>query len=284
MPISAAASPRHPFPPDSKTSSTSTNMLKNAIRSVVRRLGYRITTIETPKKTVHSKELEFYKTLTGSYYLPKHAHGDLIAQAIIGDRIFEEEIVNIGRTFIKEGTTVLDVGSNYGQMAIQFSKMVGENGRVHAFEADDFIFSLLDKNVAANRCGNIETHFGAVHNTAGGVLHFPVQDFERFGSYGSYGVDYKNGRGRAVKTLTIDSLNIEDPISFMKIDVQGGDLFVLEGARKTILRHKMPILFEYEYVFEEELGFNFQQYVDLVAEIGYKFAKVVNQNYLILPK
>jgi len=47
----------------------------------------------------------------------------------------------------------------------------------------------------------------------------------------------------------------------------------------------MPIIFEYEYLFEEELNLNFQEYVDFVNEINYKFERVINgQNYLILPK
>jgi len=88
-----------------------------------------------------------------------------------------------------------------------------------------------------------------------------------------------------VKSLTIDSLNIERPISFMKIDIQGGDLQAMKGAVNTIKRHKMPILFEYEFHFEDELQLCFQDYVDFVHDIGYRFTKVVNgHNYLICPK
>ena len=44
-------------------------------------------------------------------------------------------------------------------------------------------------------------------------------------------------------------------ISFFKIDVQGYDLNVLKGAKNTILKHKMPIMFEYEKDFENEFDF-----------------------------
>ena len=47
----------------------------------------------------------------------------------------------------------------------------------------------------------------------------------------------------------------------------------------------MPIIFEYEWVFEQELNLCFQDYVDFVSSINYKFDRVINgQNYLILPK
>jgi hypothetical protein len=85
--------------------------------------------------------------------------------------------------------------------------------------------------------------------------------------------------------LKIDDIEFDKPISFIKIDIQGGDLFALKGAKETIKKYKMPIIFEYEYAFEEELGLNFQEYVDFVDEIDYKFVNVImGQNYLIMPK
>ena len=94
-----------------------------------------------------------------------------------------------------------------------------------------------------------------------------------------------NGKGRPVQTITIDEIGYKQEISFVKIDIQGGDLFAMQGAVKTIEEYRMPILFEYEYLFEDELNLSFQEYVDFVAGIGYRFAKVINgNNYLILPK
>lgn len=259
-------------------------MIKKTILYFLHKLGYDLVKLNA-KKTIYSKELSFYNTTTGKYYLPKHAHSDAVVQSIIANQVFDEPIVKLASRYIKKGSTVLDVGSNFGQMAIIFSDKVGENGKVYAFDADDFVFSVLQKNIEANSKKNVIANFGAVHNLDNETLYFPIQDFERFSAFGSYGIDYKTNKGRAVKTLTIDSLEIDTPISFMKIDVQGGDLFALKGAKKTIMKHKMPIVFEYEYLFEDELGFNFQQYVDFVNEINYKFEKVINgHNFLIIPK
>lgn len=261
-------------------------MIKKLLLKIIKRFGYTIVKNLPAKKTVFSKELSYYTTKTGNYYLPKHAYNDVIKKAIVNNEIFDKPIVELVSKYIKKGSTVLDVGSNFGQMAILFSDITGEQGIVHAFDADDFVFSVLEKNVKANNKANIITHFGAVHDKLNQTLYFPVQDFERFDTYGSYGIDYSNNKnGRPVNTLTIDSLNIEGDISVMKIDVQGGDLFALRGAIETIKKHQMPIIFEYEYLFEEELNLNFQEYVDFVNEINYKFERVINgQNYLILPK
>lgn len=261
----------------------------NLLRKAINSLGIDVVRFrrkDITKKSKRSGVLSFHRTATGNYYLPADAHLDVIANTIKAGGIFENEVVTLASKYIKHGTAVLDVGSNFGQMAILFSKMVGKKGRVYAFDADDFVFSILKKNIKANKLeGHVTATYGAVHNIPGETLFFPVQDFERFSSYGSYGIDYKGRKGREVPTVTIDSLNIAHPVSFMKVDVQGGDLYAMQGAVRTIQRNQMPILFEYEYHFEDELGMNFQDYVDFVSSIGYKFEKVMNgHNYLIIPK
>ena len=136
-----------------------------------------------------------------------------------------------------------------------------------------------------NNCKNVQIIFGAVYDKDGNIMLYPVQDFTRFGSYGSYGLDPNAKQGRKVQTLTIDSLNIETPISFMKVDVQGSDLFVLKGAIETIKKHQMPIIFEYEEQFQEEFNTCWQDYLNFIELIDYKIEQVVyGINYLITPK
>ena len=257
--------------------------MKRIVNRIANAMGFGITRVVKDKRTIRSNALSYHKTVTGNYYLPADANQDQIATAIRNNKIFDIEVYEIAKEFIKPGTTALDVGSNFGQMAVLMSKLVGENGTVHAFDADDFVFDVLQKNINENAT-NIKAHFGAVHDISNETLYFPVQDFERFSTYGSYGIDYVSGKGRPVKTITIDEIAFEHPVSFMKVDVQGGDLMAMKGAVKTIEKYRMPILFEYEYLFEKELNLNFQDYVDFVRSINYKFARVINgQNYLIVP-
>ncbi|HTB51219.1 MAG TPA: FkbM family methyltransferase [Ferruginibacter sp.] len=260
--------------------------MKKLIKGLFHIFGFEISKYIPYKKTKKTKSLKLYKTVTGNYYLPADAYDDVVANTIKSDQIFEKEVVELASKYIKPGNTILDVGSNFGQMSILFSNLAGENGQVHAFDADDWVYEILNKNIAANnKTGKIIPHFGAVHNVAGETLIFPDQDFKEYGAYGAYGIDYTATNGREVKSITIDSLNIEAPISFMKIDIQGGDLQAMQGAVKTIQKNKMPILFEYEYHFEEKYNLCFQDYVDFVESIQYKFHKVINgHNFLIIPR
>ena len=260
--------------------------MKTLIRKILRSAGYDIVRSENwyYRQGKRNFNGSYHETPTGNYYLPE-IKTDAVANAIRSGGIFEPEILEVAQQYIKEGSTVLDVGANFGQMTVLFSKMVGKNGTVYSFEAEPTVSKYLQQNVDANNCENVKLVFGAVHNEDDKILIFPEIDFKKFGTYGSYGLNPTAKVGREIKTVTIDSLNIETPISFMKVDIQGGDLFALQGATRTIAKHKMAVIFEYEEQFQSEFGSCFQDYVDFVDKINYRFVKTVKEiNYVIVPR
>jgi len=228
--------------------------------------------------------LELFQTALGKYYLPTDRPTDIIIKEMMSGRVFEPEIVAAAKPYITKGSTVLDVGANFGQMTLLFSEFVGKRGCVYSFEADAFIFEVLQKNIAINKRNNIKPICNAVYNVSGRTLFYPVPDFQRFGSYGSYGIDPNAKDGRSVETITIDSLNIQDHISFMKVDIQGSDLFALQGSVETIKKHQMPIIFEYEEQFQDEFQTSLEDYLQFINAIDYRVEKIIGINYLIVPK
>lgn len=262
--------------------------MKKILRKIINRFGYDIVKFSTGSEKFSIKSdvdlLNLYDTPTGKYYLPAGIKKDVVANTIKNGFYFEQEIIDIAKHYIKKGSTVLDVGANFGQMSILFSKLVEGAGKVYSFEAEPTINGILRKNININNCSNVEIISGAVYNENGKKIVFPEPDFKRFDSYGSYGVDPNADSGRTVETLTIDSLNINTPISFMKVDIQGSDLFALQGAVKTVQKHKMPILFEFEEQFQQEFKTSFNDYAEFIRGINYHFASVTNGiNFLILP-
>jgi FkbM family methyltransferase len=263
--------------------------LKKLLKSLINQVGFDLQKL--PKKETSNLPLEMegetrlYKTPLGNFYLPVNAPDDIVINLIKDGKVFEPEVVEVAKRFIKKGSVVLDVGANFGQMAVLFSKMTGENGIVYAFEADDFVFEILKENIKANNCKNIIPVFGAVYNQSDKNFFFPKQDFKRFAAYGSYGIDPNAVSGRKVNSLKIDDFDFAKSVSFMKVDVQGSDLFAMQGAKLTIEKHKMPIIFEFEQQFQDEFGTSFQDYVDFVSSIDYKFTEtLLAVNYLINPK
>jgi len=266
-------------------------MIKNALRNLADKFGYDFVKTDNFNFGKHTKRksdhigLDYFETSNGNYYLPKNLKGDGVANRIKEGQVFDQNIIDIASSYFKKGTTLLDVGANYGQMSIVLSKMTDASSSIYAFEAQEMVFNILFKNLAKNNVTNVKPFFNAVYDQHNIDLIFPEPDLVRFPTYGSYGIDPNAKTGKAVKSLTIDSLNFENPVSFMKVDIQGSDLFALKGAVNTIAQYQMPIIFEYEEQFQEEFHTSFQDYVDFVNSIGYKFLKTVDSiNYLIVPK
>ncbi len=265
-------------------------MIKGIIRKILNRFNYDIAKLysEGSEKYRVSKNIDglnLYDTPTGKYYLPSFLKKDLVVNSIKKGIIYDEEIINIAKKYITPNSAFLDVGANFGQMSILISKYLDIiGGKVYSFEAEPYVGAIFQKNVQVNKCNNIEVILGAVHNQSGVKLIFPKPDFKRFDSFGSYGIDPLASEGRTVESLTIDSLNILERISFIKVDIQGSDLFALQGAKETILKNKPVIIFEFEEQFQCEFKTTFNDYVEFVRSINYKFIEVVSMvNYLIVP-
>lgn len=246
--------------------------------------------------------LELFETVNGDYWLPKNSEKDIVCQEIKRGKIFDWKIVEeLKKIYISTGdpsAVMLDVGANFGQMSIEFAKFKNlipvvtdsregrENPIVYAFEAEPFVSKVLRLNIEANKLTeDIVVVDKAVWSRKDESISFPEPDFISMDSWGSYGLDpQKLGGGRMVHTVTIDSMNIQRPIAFIKIDIQGSDLEGLKGARQTITRHRMPIIFEYEEMFASRFSYSFQDYVNYVNSIDYNFEKVIENNYLIVSR
>lgn len=265
-------------------------MLRTNLRKLAGNFGYDIVKTENFefgkkfKKDSSDPNLDYYETPVGRYFLPKDCNGDNVANAIKRGVVFDEAIYDEAIRYIRPDSTILDVGSNFGQMSIEFSKAAA-NVEVHAFEAQARVFDVLQKNILANKVSNVQTYYNAVFDCDGVDMFFPEADLRRFSSFGSYGLDLQAKTGRVVRGITIDSLTFSSPVSFMKIDIQGSDLAAMRGAVKTIQRYQMPIIFEYEEEFQADFNTCFQDYLDFVHSIGYKFVKTIQDiNFLIIPR
>ena len=263
-------------------------MKKKLIR-LFERLGFsiRITNLQITKRfqTPSDKSgLGFFKTPTGNYYLPANLKNDVVANTIKAGSVFEEEIIEVAKKYIQPNTVFLDVGANYGQMTVLLSNYLKGTGKIFSFEAEPFVSGILKLNINANGCNNVEVISKAVFHKGGEKVVFPEPDFQKFDAYGSYGISPGAKTGRTVETITIDSLEIKEPVSFIKIDIQGCDLFPMEGARATINKYKPAIIFEYEEQFQDDFKTSFNDYVEFVRSINYRFIKTyMGINYSIVP-
>jgi FkbM family methyltransferase len=225
--------------------------------------------------------IALFHTATGDWWLPTNAPDDLTINAMRRGEVYDQWVVDTARRFAKPGSTMIDVGSCFGQMSSLFGQMVGPGGKVLAFEADPFLASLTRRN---NSHTSLQVFQTAAWHSSGQTLRYPKADLIRFYSYGSYGITPRAETGRAVHSTRIDDLVMPGPVSFMKVDVQGSDLFAMQGARETIRKHRMPIVFEFEAQFQDEFGTSWAMYEDFIREIGYRITEQNGPNSLIEPE
>jgi len=240
-------------------------------------------------KIFNLKKLKLYKTATGNYYLPQFALKDLIRNEIIDNKIFDKRVYETAIKYVKEDTIILDVGANFGQLSVLLSKCK-KNVEVYSFEASKYIFEILKKNIQINNA-NVRLFHNLVGNETEQELFIKKLNISKFNTYGSNMIekmDTKNDNKlniEKINSVKIDDIFFDKKISFMKIDVQGYDLEVLKGSKKTILKQQMPIIFEYEEDFAKEFNYTFKSFENFINEINYKISiQIDKSNYLIEPK
>jgi FkbM family methyltransferase len=187
----------------------------------------------------------------------------------------------------RENLVALDIGANIGTHSIFLSREVGPKGKVYSFEAQRIVFNMLAGNVAINSIDNVYCAHNAVSDTIGWI-DIPQFDYDKELSFGSveFGGKQTEFTGQnpkddpdnqeKVATITIDSLNF-DKVDFLKIDVEGMELNVLQGAAGTIAKCRPVLLVEY-------LKSDSALLLDWLIRAEYRVYSGVGANFACMPK
>lgn len=173
-----------------------------------------------------------------------HTFDRVIALFLLKLGILEKMEMDLFKKTIKKGWTVLDIGANIGYPSLLFSKLVGENGRVIAFEPDKNNIEILEKNIKANKIKNIKIIPMAVSDRTGiGTLY--ISD-SHSGDHRIYSSGEKR-KTENIKTISLDEyFKPSDKIDFIQIDVQGAEELAFKGMKRLLSSNeKINILFEF---------------------------------------
>lgn len=146
---------------------------------------------------------------------------------------FEPESSAVAKALPKNSTAI-DIGTWYGP----WSRRLAKNAKkVISFEANPAVYGIVSKHLP----NNVEIHNNAVSNF-NGKIKFAVAEQLRGGEGTSRVVGDSETSQAVVEVdcVSIDSLNLPT-IDFMKIDVEGHEIEVLEGALTTI-KNSHPVM------------------------------------------
>ncbi|HEV8680999.1 MAG TPA: FkbM family methyltransferase [Stellaceae bacterium] len=187
-------------------------------------------------------------TIYGQMIVNRHDINQTNALFKTGKAIDHAEINQLCRILHNCGPdpVVIDVGANFGTYSLGLAAVVGRNGKVHAFEAQRIIFNMLAGSVALNSLTNVYCYNMAVGDREG-AIEIPQFDYTKTLNFGSieFGPEQVEGlsqpRGHDPDRVEFVPLTTIDRFSFarvdlIKIDAEGMEIQVLEGAKETIQR------------------------------------------------
>jgi FkbM family methyltransferase len=191
-------------------------------------------------------------------------------------------------SFVRRGDTVLDVGANVGAHALFLSHLVRGEGKVLAFEplipnALAFEETLRKRS----RIDNITLFRVAVGNPTSVnqsvVISAPGDDLTQASLRSQAEGSWKTGSGRREFRVPLSGLDSQAEvqalasIDFVKIDVEGGELDVLEGAKQLLSRHRPCVYCEVYEKWAAAFGYTPADVFALMRTVGYEGARVISR-------
>jgi len=145
---------------------------------------------------------------------------------------------------IEVGAKVLDIGANVGVLTSGMSRLVGSQGCVTAFEPDFRLFSCLKKNIQCNGLQNVR-----LFNLALGARKQSMRlKRSRYNSGDNHVISREGAIESDEVEIEVDRLDsvVKGHVDFIKIDVQGYELFVFKGMTNLLEANpQVKIFFEF---------------------------------------
>jgi FkbM family methyltransferase len=159
------------------------------------------------------------------------------------------------RQRLHRGASVLDVGANIGLFAIMMARQIqyGVTGWVHAFEPSPCSRRDLGRMLACNGVTNVDVRAQAVSDRPGKAVFLDIQtdNVTREASHlmeldGEHGAPPLPQERIEVETIDLDTFTERHNVypQLIKIDVEGAEFLVLEGARRCIEKHRPLLVIE----------------------------------------
>lgn len=189
---------------------------------------------------------------------------------------------------LKTSDVFIDIGAHFGYFTLLAATIVGKNGKVMSFEAAKNTFALLEKNTAA--ISQIQIFHRAISNKSENLtfFEFPVLYSEYNSSYIEQFENEAWIQKFKPEKVTIAAISLDEALStlnrhpnLIKIDVEGAEDKVFEGARQFLTTNKTCQIVM-EYLNPTRHNDAHQKAKTLIETFGYQ-CHIINQQGKLLP-
>ena len=213
------------------------------------------------------------KTKLG-FELYLNIHDEFVSIPIWQNRVYEPSVTSVFQSIVKPGMTVLDIGANLGYYTVLASKLVGERGKVYAFEPEPRNYALLLRNVGLSSSHNVQ------------VLNEAATDFVGITGLGLSDTNPGDHRLRSPiawdrKEIQVHCTTVDDflgqgqAVNLAKLDIQGAERKCLRGMVKTISSNPfLKLIVEFSPFHLEAQGSSASDFIDFVESLNFRFVDI----------
>ncbi len=177
--------------------------------------------------------------------------------------------------FISNQSCMLDVGANCGAFVLRVAQRANQMRKqeftVYAFEPNPYVFNALRQNLSANP--KLSFYVKLEQKGLGAVAGSFGMTFNRKNTgHGHIALNQEDATCQ-IQIDTVDRFvkeRVQEPVSFLKIDVEGYEPLVLEGAKQTIAKHKPTLFVEITEAWFRERGYSQTKLFSYLLPIGYR--------------
>tara|TARA_B100000378_G_C18028604_1_gene406753 strand:- start:55 stop:1029 length:975 start_codon:yes stop_codon:yes gene_type:complete len=251
---------------------------KGLLKKIKRLLHFRYTYF----RYILAKQFGIFTEVKAKLFFGKQlilpiSDGDAFLLYCFGTLSYEEEsLTQYLIKNLKKNDVFYDVGANYGFYTFLADEII-ETGQVYSFEPNSKVFEYLSTNAVGY--DQITLNKVAVSNTSGEGYLFDA--FEKHKSATSTIIEGVVGEGyskKTIKTISLDDYIGDKQVTvptLIKIDVEGAEAMVLEGASNVITTHRPDIIME---VWGGERGKQFSSHcLQLLKRLGYTNIYKINR-------
>ena len=230
------------------------------------------------------KQLKTYiRTKHGAYLAIEPYSLDVYMHMLNHGRTWNEHVFDACKSFLSDGCVFYDIGANVGYVSIEMARIFEDKLSVISFEPQPSLARIITLSSRLNEFKNIKVFDLMLGDSEGeGELYV--------GSHSIHASSVTRQRGAACikrKITTIDKMVETDlipPPNVIKMDIEGGELAALSGAKKTIATYRPYIIFESDENMDR-FGYTRKDVLNLIRAAGaydFFFIRGVNEDYVPL--
>jgi len=194
---------------------------------------------------------------------------------------YEPLETKILKYFAADGGLVVDIGANVGYYAVELGKILGEKGKLIACEPIPESFEQLEGNVQLNSIQHkVSCYQIAISNFHGSLTLYKPEISGSSASSARNLHPTESSIELEVPVTTLDtllnSLNIQN-CELIKVDVEGAELMVIQGALDSVKRFKPVIFLELLRKWSAQFNYTPNELLEILLPLGYRCFAVSEQ-------